>query len=95
MEAWIPSSCQTLLNLNNNLMNRSITKKVRGNITEQPHVRINKNRCERLDYCLFDYSLVWDFQSNWKYPYVNVYFYIDVGFEFTIAERFGRREYSG
>lgn len=29
--------------------------------------------------------------ENWKDPYVNVYFYIDVGFEFTIAERFGRR----
>lgn len=29
--------------------------------------------------------------ENWKDSYVNVYFYIDVGFEFTIAERFGRR----
>lgn len=62
MEAWIPSSCQTLLNLNNSLMNRNITKKVRRNITEQP--RINKNKCERLDYCLFDFSLVWNFQSK-------------------------------
>jgi len=58
MEAWILSSFQTILNLNNNLMNRNITKKVHGNITGQPDVRINKNKCERLDYCPFDYSLV-------------------------------------
>lgn len=26
MEAWIPRPCQTLLNLNNNLMNRNVPK---------------------------------------------------------------------